>query len=1093
MAKIKRWVVVKSHPGTALIIGTTPEYAYSGKLLAQGTSEKPIVFTTINETQPRPGQWSGITFQDYASDESILDFCTVAYGRSINLFHASPMISNCNIHDMQYQGLFLNGSSKPAIVGNTFSELPNAIRFDSSVETNESPIISGNTFTRCTGYAIDINPNSKPIITNNTFTNNTAYLISLYPDQIGNVFENSFSGNNPNAMRIFGGILSRDATWLETGAGYFIESTLTVAGTGGNLTTLTLNPGVILLFNASAYLIIGSPSGGAITGKLLANEVTFTSSDTDQPTAGAWGSLLFYRYSSGESQLDNCTMEYGRSIELYGASPRIRNCLIHDMEYQGIFLSGSASPSIEGNSFSNSPRAIAFDSSVETNANPVISGNTFTGCTNYAIDVNPYSTPTIANNTFRNNTAYLISLYPDQVGNVSGNTFSGNNPNMMRIQTGTVTKDASWTETGVGYYVEGTLTVAGSGGKLATLTLSPGVAILLGSGQYLIVGSSTGRGIIGKLTAHGVTFTTSIIDQPYPGAWGSILFYNNSSNESTLDSCTIQYGQSILVFGVSPTISNCNIHDMQYQGVYLRGNASPSILGNKLTDLPRAIVFDGSPETNGIPIISGNTFTRCKETAIDANSASSPLITNNSFTSNTSYLISLYPNQVGNVSGNTFSGNNVNMLRIYSGIVSRDARWSEIEVGFFMAGTVRVEGLGGSMAMLTLISGLKLYFGSGAGIEIGSFTGNQVTGKLLADGVTFTTVDRSQPEPGKWSSILFRANASDESLVTNCTIEYATIGIYLSGAAARIESNTIKYCSRYGVYCDNAFPQIMYNEIILNETGVYSVSSAKPIINFNNISGNSIYGVRNTDATVTLNGRYNWWGDPTGPSGMGSGLGDAVSNYVNYSAWLQQPNTTHPPHPFSLLSPEDADTVRTASLRFVWEATTDPDPGDIVSYTLYLAKTSSFTSPDSVAGLSDTTFTWTDLQAGQRYYWKVKAVDTNTDGAWSSEAFTFTVDATVAVDGPHSQAVPLRFWLSQNYPNPFNPSTTISYTLPHSTHVRLIVYNSLGEEVENLIDENQGAGSHSIEWSAHERSSGVYYLKIQARDFTDVKKALLLK
>lgn len=83
--------------------------------------------------------------------------------------------------------------------------------------------------------------------------------------------------------------------------------------------------------------------------------------------------------------------------------------------------------------------------------------------------------------------------------------------------------------------------------------------------------------------------------------------------------------------------------------------------------------------------------------------------------------------------------------------------------------------------------------------------------------------------------------------------------------------------------------------------------------------------------------------------------------------------------------------------------------------------------------------------------------------------------------------------LIQNYPNPFNPATKISFSVKQSSFVKLTVYDGLGREITKLVNEITAAGRHEVEFNAAELPSGVYYYKLEAEGFNDVKKMMLIK
>jgi hypothetical protein len=90
-------------------------------------------------------------------------------------------------------------------------------------------------------------------------------------------------------------------------------------------------------------------------------------------------------------------------------------------------------------------------------------------------------------------------------------------------------------------------------------------------------------------------------------------------------------------------------------------------------------------------------------------------------------------------------------------------------------------------------------------------------------------------------------------------------------------------------------------------------------------------------------------------------------------------------------------------------------------------------------------------------------------------------------------AIPSRFSLQQNYPNPFNPSTSIRYSLQVRSHVTLSVFNTLGQLVSTLVNGSEEAGYHDVRFDASGLASGAYFYRLQARDFVQSKKLIVLR
>ena len=94
---------------------------------------------------------------------------------------------------------------------------------------------------------------------------------------------------------------------------------------------------------------------------------------------------------------------------------------------------------------------------------------------------------------------------------------------------------------------------------------------------------------------------------------------------------------------------------------------------------------------------------------------------------------------------------------------------------------------------------------------------------------------------------------------------------------------------------------------------------------------------------------------------------------------------------------------------------------------------------------------------------------------------------------PGISELPTRFLLEQNYPNPFNPTTTIRYQLPRAAHVSLTVYDALGRRVMELVNADQAPGVHSVQLDASRLASGIYFYRLKAGSFEQIRKMLLAK
>jgi spore coat protein A len=196
------------------------------------------------------------------------------------------------------------------------------------------------------------------------------------------------------------------------------------------------------------------------------------------------------------------------------------------------------------------------------------------------------------------------------------------------------------------------------------------------------------------------------------------------------------------------------------------------------------------------------------------------------------------------------------------------------------------------------------------------------------------------------------------------------------------------------------------------------------------------------------------------------------------------------PTPFLQGSPAPADPNEQG-----WKDTFRMFPGEVTRVLVRYAPTD-VTAGSTTAGTNYFAF---DPTEGPGYVWHCHIIDHEDNEMMRPYKVSGTPQASLAIAGKArnqsaaAETAPLSFALEQNYPNPFNPTTDIRFTLPNDSHIRLAVFNSLGQEVKVLIDANAPAGQHTVKLDAAGLSSGVYFYRIEAGSFVDTKKMVVLK
>ena len=176
------------------------------------------------------------------------------------------------------------------------------------------------------------------------------------------------------------------------------------------------------------------------------------------------------------------------------------------------------------------------------------------------------------------------------------------------------------------------------------------------------------------------------------------------------------------------------------------------------------------------------------------------------------------------------------------------------------------------------------------------------------------------------------------------------------------------------------------------------------------------------------------------------------------------------------------------NIQLSWDMSTDED---FQYFVLEKATNMDFTEPE-VIQTADTSYTDVNFTANETNYYRLIAVD----HAGNTSDYSEVVEAAVlSVD---ENMVPAVFALHQNYPNPFNPTTQIKYDIAEDSFVSITIYDVMGRNIRTLMNVNQNAGYHSIQWDAKNDmgegvSAGMYIYVIQAGEFRATKKMVLLK
>jgi len=262
---------------------------------------------------------------------------------------------------------------------------------------------------------------------------------------------------------------------------------------------------------------------------------------------------------------------------------------------------------------------------------------------------------------------------------------------------------------------------------------------------------------------------------------------------------------------------------------------------------------------------------------------------------------------------------------------------------------------------------------------------------------------------------------------------------------------------------------------------------------FNNVHTHYFVDILSKDLIIYAD--ENWYGNETILFQVIDDKGGSASRNLNL---IVQPAPDQPT-PFMLQYPIGAAFPQSPdSILFHWQKSVDFDPGENPVYQWSLSTDVLFGHVmDQFNNLTDTIFVFRPHSLGDgTYYWRVNAFDPTGRYTQSTNVGVFTVGTTDVKQ--IADNTPDKFALFANYPNPFNPETNITFQIPKRCHVRLSIYNNLGQLIYTLFDDDVSAGIYTKTWHAIDLagksvSSGIYLFKLETEDFVQVRKMLYIQ
>jgi len=646
----------------------------------------------------------------------------------------------------------------------------------------------------------------------------------------------------------------------------------------------------------------------------------------------------------------------------------------------------------------------------------------------------------------------------------------------------------TWTAAGSPYHIQGIITIHAD----STLNIQPGVQVDFQGSYYMTVN--------GFLNAIG-SESDSILFTSYSTSWCGISF-ENAPDSSRLEYCIVQnvyddVGPNLLgaikCQNSNPLITHCRISDnaAAYPGFDCAGGIS---------------LFNSSPEISWCNIRGNEGVSNGG--GINCNNNSSPAISYCEIRDNRTDT--LWGARGGGINARVNS-NPIVMNCVIEGNTS------------YEGGGIAIEDGNCTITDCTIIRNLVAGGGSGGGIWI-------VGGNMSITGCTVDSncVIYDYPYDGPGGGIYADCGTLT---IDHCTFNdnysgdlAANVGsaVHLAGNTLLMLTNTIiRGPRKLIVFNYNTPATVSYNDFILSFCLPYFVGGPPGLGELTQVNANGdscdVYfnifldpvfvGLYNQDYNLRWRSPCIDAGDPNSPLDPDNTVCDMGPFYFNQDAMGVVELYPH----VTVIPPEGGQLVYDG---WVFNFIGYPGRADIWTYAFVpgvgrygpIDLYRNFRIPPDSIGMNNIRQNVPGLAPGGDYvlaayvgvypstivdssyfYFSKEGSVAGEIGDWSSSGLLLKAGDETTFD------LPSHYVVSQNYPNPFNASTTISYQVPVDGHVKLEVYNTLGQRVATLVDSKQQAGYKSVIWDASDVSSGLYFYKLTAGDFTETRRMMLVK